>query len=301
MVVSICICTHNRSDDVAECLASLAPQVDVERGEIIVIDSASDPRAAGELAEIAARHSARLVRLEEPGLSIARNAAVSAARGDWVAFLDDDAVPFPDYFAALLSAIERVPERVVFFGGRLKPRWPKGTAPAGERWSRMLSLIDDPTERETELGLIYGANIVYRRNILLKFNAPFDPSLGRTGRNLMSGEEMKLHFALKDMKFRAYYFGTMGAEHKIAPGRMTRSWVRQRAFWEGITLVALTNKMNLPASRGAKTIFQIVKAVALVPSLLFNDANSDNYIRFWTSVGVIRARLLGIPGSGISA
>lgn len=295
MIVSICICTHNRLDDVRECLRALNPQMDPGAAEILVVDSASDPDTQAALADLVAGVAgARLLRLDEPGLSRARNAAVAAATGRWVAFLDDDTVPFADYLASLLAAIRGLPDQVAFFGGRLKPRWPDGVAPVGSRWSRMLSLRDDEGERDTELGLIYGANIVYRKDVLDRLEKPFDPELGRIGKVLLGGEEMKLHFQFSDMGYAPKFFGSIGVEHKVMPERLTMDWVRRRAFWEGITLVALFRKLGKPYPRGANPYWQALKILALTPKALFMDADKDAYIRIWSSIGVLRARLLGI-------
>jgi glycosyltransferase involved in cell wall biosynthesis len=294
MIVSICICTHNRLDDIRECVSALNGQIDVALAEILVVDSASDAFTSAALFELMEGVLAgRLLRLEEPGLSLARNAAIAASSGDWIAFLDDDAVPFPDYFHNLVLAIGSATPRIAFFGGRLVPRWPKGSKPVGDRWSRMLSLVDDPTERDTELGLIYGANIVYRREALAGIEGPFDPSLGRVGTSLKSGEEMRLHSELSDKGYACRYFGNVAAEHKVAPSRLTLRWLRQRAFWEGITLVALCEKLAKPYPRGANPWWQILKIATLSPKALFHDPDRDAYILIWQSLGVLRARILG--------
>ena len=52
-MISIAICTHDRSDDVAHCLAALAAQVKEQSDEIIVVDSCSTPSHARNLAAIA--------------------------------------------------------------------------------------------------------------------------------------------------------------------------------------------------------------------------------------------------------
>jgi glycosyltransferase involved in cell wall biosynthesis len=294
MIVSICICTHNRLDDIRECVSALEGQIDAAVAEILVIDSACDDPTRAALSEfMKGVSSGRLIRLEEPGLSLARNAAIAASSADWVAFLDDDTVPFPDYISNLVHAIGKAAPQIGFFGGRLVPRWPTGSNPVGIRWSRMLSLVDDPTERDTELGHIYGANIIYRREALGGIEGPFDPSLGRVGASLKSGEEMLLHSQLRDKGYVCRYFGNVAAEHKVAPSRLTLRWLRQRAFWEGITLVALCEKLAKPYPRGANPWWQLLKMATLSPKALFYDPDRDAYIRIWQSLGVLRARIFG--------
>ena len=46
------------------------------------------------MTETAARHpEVKLIRVVEPGVSLARNRGVELASADWVVFLDDDVVP----------------------------------------------------------------------------------------------------------------------------------------------------------------------------------------------------------------
>lgn len=301
-LLSICICTHNRADDARECLAALVGQVDFDIAEIIVIDSASAPEEQAKLETLRVFYPQLIfIRLEQPGLSIARNAGVAATKGQWVAFLDDDAVPFPDYFSQAVNTLRKMDEKVGLWGGRLKPRWPSATPPAiGLRWQGMLSLIDDDTpEREAEAGLIYGANVFYRADILSRFDPPFDPSLGRIGKCLLSGEETHLHSAIKEMDYLIRFYGKVGAEHKIAPQRLTHAWLKQRAYWDGITLVAVYKARKRPYPQSANPWRQALKIAVLLPKALIHDADKEAYARIWISLGVIRARLLGIPNVSV--
>jgi glycosyltransferase involved in cell wall biosynthesis len=53
--VSVVICSHIRSADVLECLDALIPQIGPE-AEVILVDSASDPKNEAELAKLANCH-----------------------------------------------------------------------------------------------------------------------------------------------------------------------------------------------------------------------------------------------------
>lgn len=95
---SVVIATRNRPDDLRRSLDALRG-LDPPPGEIVVVDSAS--REAGEVAEVTRRAGARGIRLDEPGLSRARNAGAAAARGEILAFLDDDCRVDPGWLAGL--------------------------------------------------------------------------------------------------------------------------------------------------------------------------------------------------------
>ena len=68
MDLTVCICTHDRPAYVRDCLNGLRQQtVRRDRFAVLLVDSASSPHAAAELANLAAQHDARLIRLDRPG------------------------------------------------------------------------------------------------------------------------------------------------------------------------------------------------------------------------------------------
>ena len=86
--VTVVIPTSNRWQLLSTCaLASADAQVDVDH-EVIVVDDGSSDETPARLAE---RHDVRVVRHRTRlGVSRARNSGIAAARGEWIAFLDDD-------------------------------------------------------------------------------------------------------------------------------------------------------------------------------------------------------------------
>src|SRR3954451_6054233 len=85
--ISVIVCTRDRPEPLARCLAALA-QLDYPAYEIVVIDNASRDHAA---ATIAASFGARCIREEWSGLDWARNRGWTEARHSIIAFTDDDA------------------------------------------------------------------------------------------------------------------------------------------------------------------------------------------------------------------
>lgn len=102
--VTVVIPTHNRWPFLSTlALPSALAQVDVDH-EVVVIDDGSTDDTPTRLAEI---DDSRLVilRHDRPlGVSSARNAGIAAARGSWVAFLDDDDLWSPHKLRAQLDA-----------------------------------------------------------------------------------------------------------------------------------------------------------------------------------------------------
>jgi GT2 family glycosyltransferase len=94
--VSVVLCTYNGSATLAESLEAL-DALDYPAYEVIVVDDGSTDSSAA----IASEFDCRLIRTENRGLSSARNTGLSAASGEIVAYIDDDAKADPDWLKYL--------------------------------------------------------------------------------------------------------------------------------------------------------------------------------------------------------
>src|SRR5262249_55847699 len=108
--MSVVLCSYNGERYIDETLSTLA-HLDYPDYEVIVVDDGSTDATA----EIAARHPVRLIRTENRGLSAARNTGLSAATGDIVAFIDDDAYPDRDWLKRL--ALSFLDQKYMGVGG----------------------------------------------------------------------------------------------------------------------------------------------------------------------------------------
>ncbi|MDX6689284.1 MAG: hypothetical protein QOG15_741 [Solirubrobacteraceae bacterium] len=101
--VSVVIPTKDRWHLVPRAASSALAQLDV-RVEVIVVDDGSRTQSPSELPG-SREGRLRLLRHERPeGQARARNTGIAAARGEWVAFLDDDDLWAPDKLRAQLEA-----------------------------------------------------------------------------------------------------------------------------------------------------------------------------------------------------
>src|ERR1700709_588084 len=124
MDLTVCICTRDRPRYVRDCLDGLRSQtVSRDRFTVLIVDSASCSTAAVDLDELANSNDARLIRLDQPGISVARNAGAWAARTPFIAYIDDDAIPAADWVEAILHATAQAGRRPALIGGRILPKW----------------------------------------------------------------------------------------------------------------------------------------------------------------------------------
>src|SRR5258708_19114538 len=131
----------------------------------------------------------KLIRVGRAGLSLARNRGVHLAAGDWVVFLDDDAVPFPDWLGKLLATVAAASPTQAVIGGGIYPRWPADMSGEhlGKRWKMFLSLAEaDRPGSVAEGYTVNGANYAIRRSVLLDIGG-FLKRLGGVGGRLFKG------------------------------------------------------------------------------------------------------------------
>jgi GT2 family glycosyltransferase len=105
--VSVAVVNWNRREYLRACLASLAAQRGVSF-EVIVVDNGSiDGSAEMARAEFGARV---LANTSNRGFCAANNQAFAAARGEFIALLNNDAEAAPDFLANLRRAFEGAPD-----------------------------------------------------------------------------------------------------------------------------------------------------------------------------------------------
>ena len=132
-----------------------------------------------------------LTRVDQPGHSLARNRGVRLASGDWMVFLDDDVVPFPDWLAKLSAVLASAAPTQAVIGGGIYPRWPDSMSGEhlSKRWKMFLSLAEaDEPGSVTDGYAVNGSNYAIRRRVLLDIGG-FSQKVGRVGNRLTSGDE----------------------------------------------------------------------------------------------------------------
>ncbi len=104
--VSVIIAAWNAERTVARAIGSACAQTGLDV-EVIVADDASTDGTAAAAAGVRLPAVTVIPRLENGGPGAARNTAIAAARGDWIAVLDADDTMLPGRLAALVKAAAR--------------------------------------------------------------------------------------------------------------------------------------------------------------------------------------------------
>jgi glycosyltransferase involved in cell wall biosynthesis len=175
MQVSLIVCTRNRAARLPDFLDRLTLLEPPPGGwELILVDNASTD-ATPDIVERFGREApfpVRCVSAGTPGLSRARNAGLRWARGEIIAFTDDDCYPRPDFLRALVAVFDE--GSYGFVGGRTVLYDP-GDAAIGVKEAE--TAMDITPRTFVAAGCIHGANMAVRSDVVRQIGG-FDPLLG---------------------------------------------------------------------------------------------------------------------------
>jgi GT2 family glycosyltransferase len=198
--VTVAVCTRDRPEELAACLDALG-RVDYEGLEILVVDNAPSSEATRLLVE---RRGGRVryVREPRPGLDWARNRAIAEARGEILAFTDDDVAVDPGWIRALVAAF--ADETVAAVTGLVLPAELETEAQVLFERYRSFGRGFAPRRvaAETRGALAHrhgaagdygtGANMAFRRSLFGRIGS-FDPALD-VGTPTRGGGDLEMFF-----------------------------------------------------------------------------------------------------------
>ncbi|UCE19700.1 MAG: glycosyltransferase family 2 protein [Gemmatimonadota bacterium] len=112
MIVTVIICTYDRSHLLRRALSSLVHQtLKPDQFEIIVVDDGSrdETPTVCEMLRKKLPHLRYISTGSNLGLAHARNVGIKAASGNYIIFTDDDCIPATDWLERLCADLDRAP------------------------------------------------------------------------------------------------------------------------------------------------------------------------------------------------
>jgi glycosyltransferase involved in cell wall biosynthesis len=201
-LVTVAVCTRDRPALLADCLAALT-RLDYPALDLVVIDNAPSTAAAAHLV----RHRYPLVRYvcePRPGLNWARNRAIAEARGDILAYTDDDVIVDAHWVRALARVFLEQAEVMAVTGLVVPYELETEAQQLFERYGGFGRGFEPRTYRVNHNGgtrdLFHihpgkfgtGANMAYRHRVFADVG-PFDPALD-VGTVTNGGGDLEMFF-----------------------------------------------------------------------------------------------------------
>lgn len=238
--VSVIVCTYNRDQYIRktlECLRNQTRQPD--EFEVLVINNNSTDQTAAVCSAFLEEHNLDHFHYyveESQGHTFARNRGISEAKGNILAFIDDDAFVYSDYITGIISSFQNYPDAVAL-GGKIMPIYESGQAP---KWMSKFLL---PLVAALDMGeqvkpfrkgkFPIGANMAFRKNVFEKYGL-FDVRLGRRGfAGLEGGDEKDVFHRLNKDSQIIIYDPNVRVDHIIPEKRVQLSYVKGLALGVG--------------------------------------------------------------------
>jgi glycosyltransferase involved in cell wall biosynthesis len=248
--VVICAYTDARWDDLVRSVKSVERQTASALEVIVVVDhnDALLRRVRADLGDVIAVSNGG-----QRGLSGARNSGLAAARGELVAFLDDDAVAESDWLESLAEGY--TDPQVLGVGGAVVPVWLNGrpkSFPAEFDWVVGCTYEGMP-KRAGPVRNPVGANMSFRRDVLEAIGG-FRPGIGRVGKRPVGCEEtelsMRVHRHWPDGLI--LYEPRARVQHAVPRSRARWTYFVSRCYSEGLSkaiVARLSGRRSLTTER----------------------------------------------------
>lgn len=277
-LVSVIICTYNRSAFLDQTLKSIMKQT-YSPYEVIVVDNNSTDNTA----EVVNRYPVKYLLETRQGVAFARNTGLKASRGEFVGFIDDDETVVPNWIESITKAFE-LGEKIAAATGPLNAIF-IGTP---SKWLPNPSDFIGSYRGDAMKILAYGETIVtgnamFRRSLIE--GMCFDTKLGRVGKNLVSGEDTEFILQLYKRGYLVAYSPEAIVDHYAPAERITLKWFTNRLFCEGITEYLLKGNLIL-----WRRILKVVINLFVLAGSVFSCKPkfvSKRWLKFCQAIGIL--------------
>lgn len=232
-VISIVVPTFNRASTLGETIdALLAQRRDRFRIEVVVVDNGS----SDETPDVLAEYEGRIVALHEgqPGESFARNCGIRAARGDWIALIDDDETAATDWLQELML-VARGQSIPIVAGVVLADLDSDLLEELGPICRRLLGQVecDEPHRLE-------GMDVPGTGNVLIS-KSVFE-TIGLFNEQMTVASDSEFFIRARQAGFQMWRTPGAIATHRIPESRLQEDYFRSRVRWQGSHFVRLESQ-----------------------------------------------------------
>ncbi len=266
--ISVIICTYNNAKCLKQAILSLIDQtLDKNLYEILVVDNNSSDETVLQVKSFQLKSLAeiRLIRETEQGLGYARNKGLRSAKGEYVAFIDDDAKADEYWLENAIKITEDSKLKPIAVGGVIlpfyierKPDWFKDEYET-RSWGEKERFLEG---HET----LSGSNMIIRKVEAIKYGG-FENKVGMKGSYLSVGEETSLFEKIRE-KIKEdnifYYSPKLIVYHQVATYKMTVIYQLKRSFAAGYAKFLRFGQLNLVK----RFVYQVFYFIVIFFSIL---------------------------------
>lgn len=252
IALSIVIPTKNRAELLRKALESIEKQsADQNIFEVIIVDNGSTDDTKAVAREYKRKiKNCRYFYDARPGLHVGRNKGLLESRGELVGYLDDDVILFPNWINTVIAGFED--KEVMHVGGSVIPydmtlitqdfRRKYEIREGSFRFAYCISCFwengiseSDMRVHATPKGGFFGANSVYRKNILYACGG-FHPDGMPKGLLMYRGDgESYVSRYILEHKMKSMYYAQASVYHAIDINRVSDSYISYMYFRNGIS------------------------------------------------------------------
>lgn len=226
--ISVCVCTFKRGARLGRLLEELAaqPTGNLFSYSIVVSDNDRGGSARSLVTEFASRAAVPVTYCIEPvqNVALARNNAVANAKGNYIAFIDDDESPSPDWLLGLYRTCQEHGA-----DGALGPVISRFEQPPPE-WVSKGGFFDrprHPTGMRIGLQDMRTGNVLFKTAILDPAELPFRGEFGTGGEDVDFFRRVTRRGALLVWSDESLVF------EDVSCSRFKRSYLMRRALRRG--------------------------------------------------------------------
>ena len=245
--LSIVVPSCGRPAELRRCLRATRVQMDADDQLVVVVREGDDETLT--IAESSPR--VVITTVDVPGYAAALHAGLQIASRQFVAFLDDDAVPHNKWIQQLKQLFQSMP-LVGAVGGRIanfegirtsSTFFDKGPVAKVHLTGRLQSRLHQipATRRVEDVDFLPGSNMSYRRELV---NIPLELNRGMAG-----SLEIELALQVKESGYRILYDSDIFVEHYPAPRPDYSREDRVRAAYEASFVYMKIIQRHFPLPR----------------------------------------------------
>jgi glycosyltransferase involved in cell wall biosynthesis len=273
--------------------------------ELVLVDNASSD-GTSRLIEVFEKETEKFqvihLREERLGKSFALNNGICAAKGDFLAFIDDDHIVSDDYLIAVIRTIEEHDDYSMFCG-RVLPSW-DGSEPQwvhdNDRYPirpfpvPRFDLGEEPLEISEDKGFIPGSgNLIMKKEVFQRIGF-FSEELGPKGHNLRGGEDIEFVRRALRKGEKILYVPHVLQHHQVFSENLRISYLVKKAYLRSIAAYQFARQYQpgrgnhrVPNYLFRQAMTRLVKAALSIS----RDARRYYIVRFAAALGEINGRI----------